>query len=361
MTGGGSGLLASLLTVPGASASVLEAQVPYNEKALTQLIGEVDSAAQVEVAGALGMRAYSRAQALSGEQEAHRPTFGLGLTAALETTRPRRGANRAHISVQTRSATHRMTIELAKGRGRDVEEAIVSETALRFLLESLEIRTDLLQDPTAEDSIETESSRVSEELSALVWADARRLCVAGSGEAPNALLPGAFNPLHAAHKAMKAHAEQRLGCPVAYELCVTNVDKPPLDFVEIENRVRSLEDGVDLWLTSLPLFAQKAAAFPGVTFVVGLDTIKRIAEAKYYGSRAKRDASLSRLADLGSSFLVYGRDSGTGFEGMEQLDLPQTLAAMCRGVPESEFRVDVSSSVIRAATGEAADAGAVRC
>ncbi len=356
MTGGGSGLLASLLTVPGASASVLEAQVPYSEAALAQLIGKVDSVAQVEVAGALGMKAYSRAQALTGEKSAHGQIFGFGLTAALETTRPRRGANRVHMSVQTRSSTHRVTLELAKGRGREAEEAIVSETALRFLLESLEIRTDLLQNYASEDSIHTQSARVGDELSALVWSDATRLCVLGSGNVPNALLPGAFNPLHAAHVAMKAHAEKRLGYPVAYELCVTNVDKPPLDLVEIEKRVQSLGDGVDLWLTSLPLFARKAAAFPGVTFVVGVDTIKRIAEAKYYGSPAKRDASFRHLADLGSSFLVYGRDSSTGFEGVEQLELPQALVALCRGVPESEFRVDASSSAIRAAKAETADA-----
>ena len=39
ITGGGARLLAELLTTPGASATVLEATVPYAESALAELLG----------------------------------------------------------------------------------------------------------------------------------------------------------------------------------------------------------------------------------------------------------------------------------------------------------------------------------
>lgn len=344
VTGGGAGLLSSLLTVPGASASVLEAAVPYAEKSLAQLLGEVRTAARVDVAGALGMRALSRARELAGQP---RRMFGLGLTAALETTRSRRGENRAFISVQTRHSTSRLSLTLTKGRGREAEEALVAETALRFLLQSLNLEGGALSDPPPGDSMRIERALLDEKLIPLVSGEGQSVCVSGSGTSPKALLPGAFNPLHAGHSAMKAHAERWLGCRVAYEMSIANVDKPPLDFVELEGRMGSIGTENELWLTSLPLFRQKAEAFPGVTFVVGIDTIKRIAHTKYYGSPEARDASLRKFHEREVGFLVYGRNVGDGFQGLESLKLPELLASRCQGVPEAEFRNDLSSSALR--------------
>lgn len=346
LTGGGSELLSSLLRVPGASASLLEAGVPYSENALAQLIGDVDSAAKVEIAGALGMRAFSRARELATSM---RPVFGVGLTAALETIRPRRGENRAFMSVQTQFSTSRLSLKLAKGPGREAEEALVAETALRFLMQSLEIQPSLLNDSPQGDSMRIECASVDEKLSALVWGEIGKVCVSGCRESPSALLPGAFNPLHAGHRSMKADAERRLGCTLAYELTVTNADKPPLDFVEIEGRTQAIGMNDDLWLTSLPLFTQKAEAFPGATFVVGADTIERIAHSKYYGSSALRDAGLRRFHELDVDFLVYGRDAGDGFKGLQDLELPTLLATRCRGVSGAEFRIDLSSRALRGA------------
>ena len=42
VTGGGSLLVSDLLTVPGASNTVLEAQVPYASEALTDMVGPDD-------------------------------------------------------------------------------------------------------------------------------------------------------------------------------------------------------------------------------------------------------------------------------------------------------------------------------
>ena len=251
------------------------------------------------------------------------------------------------MSVQTRSSTHRLTIELAKGRGREAEEALVARIALVFLLESLGVRSASMPELASGESITKEVANVGEDLSELVWGNSRKLCVLGSGGEPRALLPGAFDPLHVAHRSMRSHAEQLLACPVAYELCVTNVDKPALDFVEIEERVRAFGADGDLWLTSLPLFTEKAEAFPQVTFVVGADTIKRIAQTRYYGTDEERDARIREFSEHGARFLVYGRNIGDGFEGLEQLELPEAIRALCSGVDEGEFHMDISSSEIR--------------
>ena len=82
VTGGGALLLADLLTVPGASATVLEARVPYSANALAEFIGAApDQACSVDTACDIAMAAYARALVLSGDDPQHR--FGFGCTASL--------------------------------------------------------------------------------------------------------------------------------------------------------------------------------------------------------------------------------------------------------------------------------------
>ncbi len=348
VTGGGSGLLQSLLTAPGASATLLEARVPYSAAALAQLIGGVESSVEIGTAGALGMTALARARELaeatgSGKGRA----FGFGLTAALETERARRGENRAHMCVQTLHATHRLTIHLAKGRGRPSEEVLIARLALEFLHNCLLGSRDYRPQLGQGDAFDSDTARVDERTSDLVWGNLRRLCLAASEQPPKAILSGAFHPIHAGHEAMMSYAQDRLGCPVALELCVANADKPPLDYVEINRRVEALIDKGELWLTRLPLFVQKAEAFEKVTFLVGADTLIRIADAKYYRDEADRQNSFRRFADLGVRFLVFARVFGDGFQALEDLDLPPSLRGLCEGVPKDEFRMDVSSSEVR--------------
>ena len=59
VTGGGSGLLAELLTTPGASGTVLEAVVPYAPAALADLLGRApDQACSPATARSLAMSAF---------------------------------------------------------------------------------------------------------------------------------------------------------------------------------------------------------------------------------------------------------------------------------------------------------------
>lgn len=351
VTGGGSGLLSSLLTTPGASATVLEARVPYSAEALEGLIGAFQSSAGMATAGALAVRAFARARGLAAHTAGPKDqVFGLGLTAALETERARRGPNRAHVCVQTLLSTHRFTIHLAKGRGRRAEEALVARLALGFMHECLlgsgEYRPQLAQGDASDGAV----GIADESLRDLLWGDANSLSLGTTGERPKAVLSGSFNPFHAGHEAMISFAEDRLGCPVALELCVANADKPPLDYVEINRRVEALIDKGDLWLTRLPLFAQKAEAFGEVTFLVGADTLIRIAEVTYYGDESDREDRFRRFAELGVRFLVFARKFGGGIQALEALDLPPSLRVLCDGVGEDEFRVDLSSSEVRGET-----------
>lgn len=174
-------------------------------------------------------------------------------------------------------------------------------------------------------------------------------CEAVGGK-PAAILPGSFNPLHAAHLSMRETAAEWLSCPVDFELSLINVDKPPLDFVEAARRAAQFAGRARLWLTTAPTFREKAALFPGTTFVVGLDTVLRIGDERYYGGdRRARDLALEALARHGCRFLVFGRRLAQGFRVLDEVVVPRPLASLCESVPAERFRLDLSSSEIRAA------------
>ena len=183
--------------------------------------------------------------------------------------------------------------------------------------------------------------------------DAARVGRARPGSAappgPGCLLPGSFNPVHEGHRRMRVVAAARLGIPTAYELAIVNPDKPPLSQEDAAARLARFSGSEEVWLTCAPTFTEKARIFPGATFAVGVDTIVRIAESRYYGGPEGLAAALSVLG--GCRFLVFGRRTGVGFETLDTVALPEPLLALCDGVDEAQFRADVSSTEIRRTQG----------
>ena len=170
------------------------------------------------------------------------------------------------------------------------------------------------------------------------------------------MLPGSFNPLHAGHVRLAAVAARRLGGPVHFELSAANVDKPDLPAAEVERRVGQFAGVGPVWVTRAATFVEKARLLPGVGFVVGFDTAVRVIDPRYYGDAAARDAALRELADLGARFLVGGRLCGDGAFRQWAGDHPHLFEV----IPEAEFRVDLSSTQLRAAPTVGQDSGLSR-
>ena len=175
----------------------------------------------------------------------------------------------------------------------------------------------------------------------------------GQGDRPaRAIFPGAFNPLHVGHRRMAEIAEALLGVPVEFEISILNPDKPPLDYFEIERRTGQFGGEQAVWLTRLPTFEEKSRRFPGATFIVGADTMRRIADPIYYGhTPAGCEAALEAIAAAGCRFLVFGRAAAAGFVSLADLDLPDMLESISREVAPERFREDVSSTEIRRSGG----------
>lgn len=177
-------------------------------------------------------------------------------------------------------------------------------------------------------------------------------CLAAGEPSVPILLPGAFNPLHAGHRQMADIATRLLNVPVAFEISVHNVDKTDLGPEELAARIRQFRSEETVWITRADTFVKKSRIFPGTTFVVGLDTIKRLASTRYYGNDAAvRAEALQELRTRGCRFLVFGRRLAGRFLVLSDLQLPASLGDLCRGVSETSFRADISSTELRRANG----------
>ena len=338
VTGGGSRLLADLLEVPGASETVLEARIPYAHAALSALLGGApERACSSLVARSLAVVAYERAVELGASRTS---AFGFGLTASVKTTRPKRGKFRAHMALQTGNRTQRWRMCIFEGGTRLQQERMVALAAGHAILEGLRL--------SEEGEFPFEHSETATGTKPQVNLLAGRVSVVG--EPSGAIMPGSFNPLHAAHAEMRRIAELELGTRVRYELCVRNIDKLSIDYISLGWRTRQFQKD-DLILTSLPRFIEKAEVlFPdgGAWFVVGVDTLERIAMPQYYENEDVRDTVVRRFAERGDKFLVFGRAQESGlFRDLAALELPSAMLELCVPVPESRFRQDVSSRGIR--------------
>src|SRR5215472_8398002 len=171
-----------------------------------------------------------------------------------------------------------------------------------------------------------------------------------SAPQPFVLYPGSFNPMHEGHASLARVAEELRQQPLAFELSVTNVDKPPLAGETVKHRLAQFAWKSPVELTRAPTFVEKSRLFPGATFVVGADTAERLFAPKYYGDdETQMHMALEEIANSGASFLVAVRIDAAGrIRALNDIAVPRRYAGLFTEIPEHRFRVDTSSSEIRA-------------
>lgn len=336
---GGSLLLSDLATVPGASRTLLAGNVPYHNQAMDELLGcEPESYCSTLTSRQLAMRAFMHARQLTPTSD-QRFIYGVGITAALRSDKPKRGDHRAYVALQTPNKTFVWHVRFEKGAlSRLEEERQLANCAFNFLGYGLELDpTNAEARPTIEASCDEGVARLLDETPTV------------HGNPGMAVLPGAFNPIHDGHRRMRELAEERLSRRVVFELSIRNVDKPDLDFIDINERIEQF-DAHDYVLTNQPTFIEKARLLfkaKGGTFVVGTDTLSRIDHLRYYGSQHHRNEAITELKHLGIRFLVFGRREGSAFLTLEDLELGSDLRELCDGVRAVDFRSDISSTELR--------------
>jgi len=173
ISGGGSLAISDLLTVPGASQTVLAAAVPYSHEALTSYICQKpDQYCCQRTARLLAMESFVRAinytNARSGAvvQETEKNftekielstaagVIGVGCTASLTTDYEKRGLLRVHAAAQTLRQTLLFSFELVKGkRTRAEEERLVADFILN-VIETARIKSSCTGEPVKQSQTE---------------------------------------------------------------------------------------------------------------------------------------------------------------------------------------------------------------
>lgn len=346
-----------LISVPGASNTVLEALVPYSRMSMIQLLGKIPTQfCSGKTAEEMALVAYNRALKLS---RPGLPILGVGFTGSLGSTRPKLGDHRFHLSTRTANRLWVSTVTLSKGlRTREQEDFLSSQLLLKAIACACKVPGSFVPDLTESDVSEEYEKEFSEDEELQQLIDGQ-ICfkvypfssgVHNLNAERRVVLPGSFNPLHEGHLKLLDVATSI--CEDAYpcfEISAVNADKPPLSVSQIKDRVKQFEKvGKTVIISNQPYFYKKAEIFPGSAFVIGADTAARLVHHKYYdGNYNKMLEILTGCKATGCTFLVAGRNVDGVFKVLDDLEIPEELKDMFISIPEEKFRMDISSTEIR--------------
>lgn len=303
-TGGGAGVQAMLTREP-ASDILIGCEFPYNKAALDDFLGEAPiKYCSEETAILMAKKCYQKALKLG-----FKDVLGVGITAVVATNRILKGDHRAYISTYDGKCITIIKLVFAKnstGRsaiGRRLElEYIDSITASIINKEhhyySLYMNG-ISGDFKIDDGYIIPTQRIIiEKQNALHLPDGQLGCLDKS----YVLYPGSFNPLHDGHLKL-ANAMGK----VVFMINDNHPDKGNLSEEEINKRVQQFAWKHPVMVThNLPLFIDKARAFPGFSFLIGYDTYERILDQRYSPIPIKD--MLDEFEKLGTWFFVADRN-----------------------------------------------------
>jgi len=276
--------------------------------------------------------------------------------------RPRRGEHRFHIAFASSAGIAHCTCVMAKGRrDRAAEEDLVSRAIVLWLARACAIAAPSPQslidaDEHYAETVVAAGNSAGDTIDQLLAGERDRVTVQPDGQMmlaapqPSVLFPGSFNPMHEGHVLLARVAQELRQQPLAFEISVTNVDKPPLAGETVRQRLAQFAWKSPVELTRAPTFLEKSRLFPRTTFVIGADTAERLFGRKYYGDdEARMHEALEEIASSGASFLVAVRIDAAGrVRALGDISVPRRYADLFSEIPEHRFRVDTSSSEIRA-------------
>ncbi len=334
ITGGGLGALGHLTSAGGSSAFLLSSYVPYHPQEQENFLGfKPKSFCSIESSQNLAMKCFQIGNKI--EKDA----VGIGVSASLalaEGQTEREGReHKVFLTIQTADFVETWKLVLIEKRTRQQEEEIVSNLIINAILVACDVSEWINLGLTSEfiDSSKAEIPQIAEVYREKTYAHLKASNFGG-------IFSGSFNPIHEGHRKIREIAENILGVEVAYEITTFNADKPPINQLEIKNRIKNFSDDEPVIVSGLGTFAEKSKMFPNKYFVIGIDTAKRIMSPKFYNN------DIDVFIKNKTKFLVFGRSNNGVFETIDD-SFPKEFRDLCLVVSEEVFRMDISSTEIR--------------
>lgn len=371
ISGGGVSSFSQLIGQPGASNTVLELNCPYSMEASEQFLGgkQIKQHVSAEVADAFALTSLNRARELyvlskSGVEELDGidKCYGVGVTCALASKEWKRGDHRCYITILSSNTKHTVYVNLFKGtedspfRTRNQEDELIGSIIIKTIAWALNIieLSDIVAKPIydSKDTVNLKSENFyyadvisdfirptenQEKINNILWFPSGKMLInVPIHKLPNplrgkvadhirlsklVLVPGSFNPLHDGHKFLLEEGKKLANG--IYELCVFNVDKPPLNKREIMKRLAQFDCPVIL--TNAPTFVEKAKMFPGVSYSIGIDTALRLIDPIYSnGDDIQMIKNLMKMGFASTEFFIASRTLSACNLG-DRYDLNQIL------------------------------------
>jgi hypothetical protein len=400
ISGGGVSSFSQLIGQAGASNTVLELNCPYSMEASEQFLGgnKIKQHVSTEVADAFALTSLNRARELYvlskstiEELEGIDKCYGVGVTCALASKTWKRGDHRCYITILSSTSKHTVYINLFKGtedapfRTRNQEDELIGSIIIKTIAWALNIieLSDIVVKPIydSKDTINLKSENFycvdiindfvrptenQEKINNILWFPSGKMLINVPIHKLNklVLVPGSFNPLHDGHKFLLEEGKKLANTVNGiYELCVYNVDKPPLERREIMKRLAQFDCPVIL--TNTPTFVEKAEIFPGVSYSIGIDTALRLIDPIYSnGDDIQMIKNLLKMQFASTEFFIASRtlsacNLGDRF-GLDKILEPNDLVTLSFIMDKIDplireifkeildnIHKDVSSSVIR--------------
>jgi cytidyltransferase-like protein len=355
ISGGGVFSFSQLIGQPGASNTVLELNCPYSMEASEQFLGgkQIKQHVSPEVADAFALTSLNRARELYvlskstiEELDGIDKCYGVGVTCALGSKTWKRGDHRCYITILSSTSKYTVYINLFKGtedapfRTRNQEDELIGSIIIKTIAWALNIieLSDIVAKPIydSKDTVNLKSENFyyadiindfirptenQEKINSILCFPSGKMLINVPIHKLNklVLVPGSFNPLHDGHKFLLEEGKKLANS--IYELCVFNVDKPPLNKREIMKRLAQFDcpdtEGAAsastrcsfaVILTNTPTFVEKAEMFPGVSYSIGIDTALRLIDPIYSnGDDIQMIKNLLKMQFASTEFFVASR------------------------------------------------------
>lgn len=379
VTGAGGSAVAALLSVPGCSKTLIDAHIPYAFERSERLLDHKPAGhVCTEVGRQLAQHAFH--QCVPTGQESltkHEHIVGLGLTAAIQTNRERKGRDAVYLSCWTPNRVTDYEYQLSKDLSRAQQENIAAAMTIKAMADFSGVDIDAadIQSWGIGDVIVRPLPTTPNPVRELLNGKTSKLLFNTNGEIRSdvgpftdenltpedtiyLLYPGSFKPLHWGHTelgrvagvVMQRLMPEKSRVVLTYEISTSCVGKKDVDEEDIKNRLEQFSSANKrVALTNAMLFIDKAKMFRYHGLVVGVDTARRVIDPQYYGnSEEKMIEALLEIGSYGCYFIVGGRKQGDGWDDLSSVVIPDPIKHLFKAINHNDFRVDISSTEIRA-------------